>query len=264
MKVDEIEFINNDIYFMDVLEEVLVVNDNYRGILIFDSELRQIARIDLLEDFSIYSSLKKGKELLLICPENGCFIYIDLNLRQKKIIELAEFDNLFFSPIYDWNKEKLILVDSRGCFIKVDFSKGCLTEIHSNCVECQMISDNYAKLKRFKVLKNYIGEKEALIEFSDLNLRIIGYDRDIQVIKEIKKEQYHDFEWWDDYIVKIGEDKVEGVFRGRAEIYWPSKGYEFLRGKIMLKNGEVYLFLLSSSKMDSKCIKIEKHKLETD
>ena len=44
------DFTNNDIYFMEVVSDKIIINDNYDGVLILDSELNIIKRIKLLDD----------------------------------------------------------------------------------------------------------------------------------------------------------------------------------------------------------------------
>lgn len=264
MRVNSIELVNNDVYFIEVLDNVIAVNDNYRGILIYDSELRKVEKIELIKDLSIYTSFKNGKELLLFCPENDCFIYINIGLHQKKTISLAGFGDWIFSTLYDWNQERLILSDFKGRFLKVDLNHECLSKMDPNDIECQTMREDYAKLSKFKIYKAYTSENKAFIKISDSELGLMEYKHDINILKEFKKKQYHDFELANGYVAKIGESKVEISFKGNTEVYYSLKQYHFLRGKFMLKNEEVYLFLLSGKKSDSDNIKIEKYKLQNE
>ncbi len=249
-----------DVYFMEVLDDLLVVNDNYQGILIFNSELRQINQIKLIEDMNIYTSFKKDKELLLFCPDNDCLIYVDLYSNKKIVIPLVAFDEWIFSPIYEWNKKKVILSDYWGNFLKVDLDIGALVKAKACDEGYQEICENYNKLNRFKVFKTYILKKEAFVETPGSKIGIVNYKQDLKVLNIIEKEQYHDFELANDYIAKIGERKVECIFKSKQEIYYPSEHYSFLRGKFMFKDEKVYLFLLSGNKADSSHTKIEKYK----
>ena len=64
MEVKDVELLNNDAYFMEVVNNMIVVNDNYKGLIIFNSELRQIKKIELIEELTIYTSFKNGNEIL--------------------------------------------------------------------------------------------------------------------------------------------------------------------------------------------------------
>ena len=225
IEVKDVELLNNDAYFMEIVNNMIVVNDNYKGLIIFDSELRQIKKIELIEELAIYTSFKNGNEILLFCPDNGCFIYVNIELNKKKIIPLAEFDNYLFSTVYDWNQENLILSDYQGHFIKVDLSKGVLVKVDS-----------------------------------DSNYSLVDCRQNINILQNFEKEQYHDFEAINGYLAKIGENKVEILFNNNIEVRYSSEYYDFLKGKFMLENGEVYLFLLSGNRLDPNHIKIEKFK----
>ena len=261
MEVKNVELLNNDAYFMEIVNNMIVVNDNYKGLIIFDSELRLIEKIELIEELTIYASFKNGNKILLFCPDNGCFIYVNIELRVKKIIPLTEFDNYLFSTIYDWDQENLILSDYQGHFIKVDLNKGVLAKVDSNDMECQNIREDYDKLSGVKIYKVCGLEKEAFIQFSDSNYSLVDYKQNINILRNFEKEQYHDFEAINGYLAKIGENKVEILFNNNIEVRYSSEYYDFLKGKFMLENGEVYLFLLSGNRLDPNHIKIEKLKL---
>lgn len=70
------EWEENDIYFMEVLEDKLIINDNYNGISVYDSSPNLIKTIEFMDGFLIESSVKKGNEIMLICPENGSLVYL--------------------------------------------------------------------------------------------------------------------------------------------------------------------------------------------
>ena len=69
MEVKDVELLNNDAYFMEIVNNMIVVNDNYKELIIFNSELRQIKKIELIEELTIYTSFKNGNEFY-------CFVLI--------------------------------------------------------------------------------------------------------------------------------------------------------------------------------------------
>ena len=46
----------NDTYFLEILENRIIINDNYHGILIFDFEMNFIKAINIFEDIVVYDS----------------------------------------------------------------------------------------------------------------------------------------------------------------------------------------------------------------
>ena len=82
------KFTNNDIYFMEVVEEKIIINDNYDGVLILDSDLNILKSIRLLEELSIDTSFLNNQQIVLYCYENQCLIYINIDTYEYKIISL--------------------------------------------------------------------------------------------------------------------------------------------------------------------------------
>ena len=52
---------NNDVYFMEIMEDKIVINNNYKGILIYDSTFNLVKKIDLFEGFFVDFTIKGKK-----------------------------------------------------------------------------------------------------------------------------------------------------------------------------------------------------------
>lgn len=99
------EFTQNDIYFMEVLSDKIIINDNYNGILVFDKNLELIKKLEIFEDITIYYSFVNniGGEILLFCPDNECIVYINIETYEYEVIYLKNgLENLIFSNLYEW------------------------------------------------------------------------------------------------------------------------------------------------------------------
>lgn len=263
--MNSVELANNDVYFMEVLEDIVVINDNYCGFLLFNSNLEQICRVKIFEGLSIYSSFKHGRKILLFCPENNCLVYFDLNSNEKKIISLKEFEGWIFSPLYIWYQNNVILSDYNGHFVNVDLKRGELYIIDIKDMAYQDVKEEVAKLREFQIYKICSRKKKrAIIYFQESKVRLIDYDQEVKVINEFEREQYYDYDWNGDYITKISEDKVEIIHGNSKTIYSPAENYNFLKGRIMGVSGDKYFFLLSALKSDDENSKIEKIKLNGD
>lgn len=85
---------DNDIYFMEVVLDKIVVNDNYEGILIFDDNLNLVKKLKLLEDMIVYKSyINKAKmEMLLFCVDNQCMVYIVLLSSSKSNVVCSKIE----------------------------------------------------------------------------------------------------------------------------------------------------------------------------
>lgn len=54
MLVKTLELNNNDVYFIETLEDSIIINDNYSGVIIFDKGLNFVKKIRLIDDLMIY------------------------------------------------------------------------------------------------------------------------------------------------------------------------------------------------------------------
>lgn len=150
------ELRENDIYFFEILEDKLLINDNYKGVLVFDSKLNLLKNIELLDDLVIEFSIKNENKILLICPENGKIIYINLTDYQYKIISLDGFEDWIFSSLFDWKENIVILSDYNGNFVKLDLESTKIVTAD----KCCYIQEIYQKLNGFRVRKIFALEKK--------------------------------------------------------------------------------------------------------
>jgi hypothetical protein len=253
------ELRGNDIYFFEILEDKLLINDNYEGVLIFDSEFNLLKKIKLLNDLMIESSIKKENKILLICPENGKIIYINLTNYQYKIISLSGFEDWTFSSLFDWEENIIILSDYNGNFVKLDLESSKIIIVDKYC----SIQKIYQKLEGKGARKIFALEKKAILENDSNNLELIDYADSIICLAKLPKEQFHDFEITSKYIAEIGEygTLIMNFENGNRQQYFPQKEYYFLRGKFMGIRQENFFFLLSGNKSDECRTLIEQYLL---
>lgn len=91
---------------MDIISEKIVINDNYNGLIILNKDLEIIEKILFDEEVTIYSSYKNdiNEELLLYCPDDNRFIFVDLkNFNYKYISINKDIEDMIFSDKYKWD-----------------------------------------------------------------------------------------------------------------------------------------------------------------
>lgn len=260
MKIEELDLIGNDVYFMEIVGKKIVVNDNYNGIMIFDNNLKLIKKLFLIEELAIYSSFSSTNELLLFCPDNNCLIYINIQSFYFQVISLKGFENLIFAAIYKWNQKEVILSSYQREFIKVDLNKYYIQKLDFNDSEDKDFEKDYIKLSKFNIYKIYALEKRAFIEKSFSEIAFIKYQGQIEVLLTINKGNFHDFEAMDNCIAKIGEEKIVIIYKGKRKVYNSKENYSYLRGKFIKKGKDICLYLLSSHNSNLS-VKIEKYKI---
>jgi len=129
--------IENDVYFMQAVQDKIIINYGYGGIEILDCNLKSIKKINIFDDIVIHSTYvnSKSNELLLYCPENGCFVYVNLNDYSTKTILIEDdLENAFFSTIYLWQEDVIIINLYCMSFVKIDLKKECIEIIEDKKV----------------------------------------------------------------------------------------------------------------------------------
>ena len=257
---NSIEIYENDIYFIEAIKNKFIINDNYKGIMIFDNKLNLIKKMKLFKDLIIELSLKNENKLLLICPENDRIIYIDFDYYQYHTILLGdEFRDFIFSPLFEWDEDKIMLSDYNGNFAKLDLINLKINKINKNTSNLS-IKKTYGKLNQLYVRKVFVLEKKAILENRSERLCLIDYTEDITPVIEIPKEEFHDFEIMNEYIAEIGEYKIiiPNIEKREIHKYFPEKGNRFLRGKFMVEGKRTVFYLLIEMEFNYK-MRIEKY-----
>lgn len=90
LKENEITM-ENDIYFLQVVKNKIIVNNNYEGILILDSDLSVVKKIDIYQDFCIYNAIVlNSDEVLFNCIENNNIFVVNIETSEIKKCEIPE------------------------------------------------------------------------------------------------------------------------------------------------------------------------------
>ncbi|PXV83705.1 hypothetical protein C8E03_1452 [Lachnotalea glycerini] len=215
---------DNDIYFIDVVENKIIVNDNYEGVLIYDLELDLIKNMKLFEDIVIYSSFILGKnEIMLFCPENGALVYINVEKYISRVISLSDeqLSDIVIVDLYAIKEEGGVFVDSNNEFIEVAWKEESV-----NKIEISMISEKYQKTNDKK--KSIEQIQKSLIESYDyININTLGKITDIVYENEI--------------VLYNGEKKIT---------MQPVQNYTFNNAKIIKNDNLHFLVILSNCKND--------------
>lgn len=264
MNVSKI-FTNNDIYFLEVVSDKIVINDNYSGVFILDYELNINKELKILDDMSIDMSFIKDKEIVLYCYENQYLVYINIDTYVYKIINLnKDLCNIVFSPLYEWIDNDLILLSYNGDIIlHVNLLNNtakciCVENINRSIFS---IYDNWQKLSGKVINKIYPNKCNAVIEKNN-NIVLYNYQDNEETILTIDYADlnnndipssyiYHDIEVKNNVIVEISEKRVLVLYQNKKILLYPeSKDYSFLRGKFITIAENEYLILLECSNSD--------------
>lgn len=256
-------FANNDIYFMQVVSDKIVINDNYEGILILDSGLNTIKSIKLLDDLVIDISFIKGTEIVLHCYENQCLIHINIDSYAYKIISLDKgLKDINFLSLYEWvDNDLVLLADDGNILTYVNLLDNTVQVIQKDTIDRLQFSihDDWNKLGKFLVHKVYPDKHSAVVE-SNNKLMIIDYKNSTETVLKIEPINFHDIEVTTDCVVQISEEEVLVLYGGKKVMFYPNpEDFRFLRGKFITIEKTDHLLLLMCSNSDSSKAKIEKY-----
>lgn len=146
-----------DLYFMETIVDKIIINDGYEGIEVLDCNLKLIKKLKIFNNIVIHSSYINGKsnEMLLFCPENGCFVYVDFKSYEVKIIPLeSSLQNLLFSKIYLWQDDIIVLDPCNMNFYRVDVDTKCIKMIREEDV--MGVYPSFYRFCSYIMLKNII------------------------------------------------------------------------------------------------------------
>lgn len=248
---------------MEVVSNKIVINDNYEGILILDSELNIIKNIKLLDNLTIDISFIQDKGIVLCSYENQCLVYININSYSYEIISLnTELEDISFLSLYEWADNDLVLLAENGAvFIHVNLSDNTVQVIKNDTRDELKISirDNWNKLSEFLIHKIYPNQHCAVVESNNM---IMNYKNDTKSVLKIEPIKFHDIEVTIDCVVQISEEEVSVLYGDKNVMLYPNpEDYRFLRGKFITIDKTDHLLLLMCSNSDSSMAKIEKYSL---
>lgn len=201
---------NNDMYFLEIVADKIVVNDNYSGVLILDRNLNVLKSLPLIEGIRIYTSYTNpiNEEILLYCPDNNIIVYVNLKDYDYKIIQLNDgVDNLIFAEVYEWNENYVILSTYEFEFVKIHIKKSSLERIELGVAE-QLYSCVYKPVE--------LHEK----------------------CDTVKEDSMH---------VMLNENKIEVFVNGSMEVLYPIDNFIFLKSKFMSDYEDVFLIIMCSN-----------------
>lgn len=263
MKIEN-QYTDNDIYFIETVQDKIIINDNYEGVIILDSCFNVVKKLKLFDDMVIDTSFRKNNEIVLYCYENQCFIYLDINTYVYKIISLnSDCSEMNYLSLYEWQDDELSLLAENGeIILKIDL----LTyTVQKHCNESEMFSvyQDYQKLNKLLLHKVYSEKNVAIVE-KDSKLEIINYKEQSLLMQKKIDINFYDVEAVNEFIVQLDEYKIVISNSVKNVDLFPTNGYRFLRCKFIQFNKTIFLIVLSCCDADSSLCKLERYALGID
>lgn len=141
MKIDilnELFIQKNDIYILECHQGSIIVNNNYSGIYLYDFNFKLQNTINIFNNLIIHSVFKNPakNEILLYCPDNQAFVYINLKTNYQKTIRFTgALEQFGLANIYFWLKNEIIFLCGNKKKYKINTISLSLDELNETEVE---------------------------------------------------------------------------------------------------------------------------------
>jgi hypothetical protein len=266
VKTNEYTQNENDIYFIQPISNKIIINDNYDGILILDNNLNLIKGLKIFKDITIYSSFPNNinEEIILFCPDNECMVHINLINYDYNVIFLKDgLEKLVFSNVYEWNMSGLVLSTYIGEFYSVSIHEKTIQRIDYKEIErgLTQLYVLHQESKKHKIFRIFPDEYLAIIGEKGRNINVVNYNDQTSHFFIDPTIDFIDIDFRKGIFAIVNEFEFEiNTIHDRTLIY-PEENFMFLQGRLLNKLNNIYLIVLSSSKLNNCYSKIDMFQL---
>jgi hypothetical protein len=254
------DFTGNDIYFMEVVSDKVVVNDGYEGVHVLDGELNTVWRPRVMDGLMIYTSFVNGPDLVLHCVENDCLVHLNVDTGQTKVIPLTPgLCDTAFLPLYGWAGDDLVLSVGEGLpEVRVRISGGAIVEAEASADigSAPSVRDTWNSLKQggASVHRVYPERRLALVEVEG-RFEAVCLDDWSRKPLGVAAAPFHDLEAFGGYVAQVDESGIVLSDGGTSMRLAPEpSGYVFLRGKFLPDaKGAAFITLASNDANVEEC-----------
>jgi len=261
------EFSDNDVYFMEVVADKILINDNYDGIHILDNEFNVIASIKVLNDMVIDVSFVKENEAVLCCYENKCMLHVDVVTCKYKIIPFSsKIKDLNFLALFEWVDSNLMLLSDNGTiFVLVDLLKNIVNVVPKSTVTKMGFSiyDDWNRMNKYTVHRVFLRAFEAVVEI-DNKLILMNYKSGVNAELKTADIVFHDVEITDNCVALVSERAVSLLYKKQCKRIYPQTLNRFLRCKFIKTNETIDIIVLACDESNSLAGSLERYSVETD
>lgn len=159
-----------DIYFLQIVGDKIVLNDDYEGLCILDSNLQAIKKIKIIQDIVIYNSVVVSeKEVLLNCIENGIMFIVNIETDEIKKIDFPDMlKNEILLKMTKKEENAVILKTYKNHFYRMNMGDMTFERVDNDVYfdeECNDIENikGYADYAVLDDIIVYMNEKRLLI-----------------------------------------------------------------------------------------------------
>lgn len=250
---------DNDIYLLEYHKETVIVNNNYLGINLYNMNLELQNSIDIFEGIlihKIYINPNKN-EIILYCPDNEVFVYLNLHTMFQKVIHFIEgVDEYGLSNIYYWLGNEVVFLCGNKRYYKIDTGLFSLMELEKKVIEMEYSS--FLKML-YESSEHLIleGGSETLT-YRDRNnneLVYLDYRNNIKVTSNIPNKIGHEVIYLHGFFLSVHEEYIQVIKEGKAVSRLDTVSpYTFLKVRRWTEQNSKFIVLRGNKTDPQQCI----------
>lgn len=254
-KLNELIFFNNDIYILEKIANIIVINDNQSGLIFLTFALEKKAYTAISESFFIYGTYKQYNDthLLFYSPDTYAMIFVDTQHFHYSIITLdVQFDNDIFSPVYYWDKSTLIVCTFSGDFYTYAVEKNVFIHESISAIATfnPVFYDFYQTCQKYIIAKVYSDQDAFIFEQGNGVMGYFDMKKKNEILISDMASGWHDIEYMDETFILVYENRLEIVLGGKKIILEPeNQSYCFLKVQFLAFD---IIAVLSSNKSNQR------------
>ena len=166
---------NSSTWYLENINNMIVTNDAYRGLNVYNNNLEKIFSIKIMQGLIIETAYKNPNmsELLLYCMENNCFVYVNLPKQTHKVIKIPIlFRKEIFSPAYCWEEDRVYIDNYNEHFFCINISRATIEPIVHSRME--LVNKNFYNLF-LCYKKRFFEDNQQTNICANFPRHIIGY-----------------------------------------------------------------------------------------
>lgn len=250
---------DNDVYVLECHQEVIIVNNNYSGINLYNKNLELQNTIDIFKGILIHTVYKNpnNNEVILYCPDNEVFVYLNLDTTFQKVINFIEdIDECGLSNIYFWSGHEVLFLCGNKRYIKVDTRLFSIQELDKSVVEREyptfftMLNES----SKYLILE---GGTETLTCRDRNNNELVDFDytKNIKITSKISNKLGHEVIYLHGIFLSVHEEFILAIKEGkevaRVDTVPP---YAFLKARKQEEQNSNFIVLKGNKSNPHQCI----------
>ena len=163
---------SGDAYILEVLKDKVILNDNYEGVIVLNSNLSIVKRISIDQDLCIYNAIViDEKKILLNCIESKKIYIVNIETDEVKTMEMPDC-------IYNEVPEKKIANNENDIIIRTYKNNYFCLDTNQLIVRPYdfVLEDNFDKKELSEEWIDYIKLEDVEIYLAEEKIKIVGLE----------------------------------------------------------------------------------------